>query len=279
MLFWIRFSLLCFVIFIIAPVTGLLSLASRFLPGLSHLHRQAIQFVYICIRVVFRVRLTQHFKAPLPSYARSEMPTLVISNHVSWLDIPIIGSAGLLAFISKAEVEKWPIVGFYARVFHTVFVDRSRPTQTAKMGKAVETFSQEKGYPLVLFAEGTTGDGTHILPFKSALLGAVQIALRSSERTETLRLIPLTITYSRRGGLPTTYSDRLSLAWTGDTTLWPHLKSIMSGPPLNVVLTWGVPIMWDSSMPRKDIIKIVEQNVRRNTQEALSSAVSMGQEA
>ncbi len=274
MLFWIRFSLLSFVIFGISPLAGLTSFASRFFPGLSRFNRQAIQFVYICMRRVLRVRLIQRFQSPPSCYEPSEIPTLLISNHISWLDIPIVGSAGLLAFISKAEVAKWPIIGFYARAFHTVFVDRSRPTETAKVGAAVETFAQEKGYPLVLFAEGTTGNGTHILPFKSALLGAVQIALRSRERAETLRLIPLTITYARRGGLPTTYSDRLSLSWTGDTTLWPHLRSILSGPPLDVILTWGVPIMWNSSIPRKEIIKNIEHNVRRNSQEALSSGIS-----
>jgi 1-acyl-sn-glycerol-3-phosphate acyltransferase len=273
MIFWIRLSILGFVILGIAPCVAFISFLSRFIPGLSHMNRQAIQWVYICMRCALRITLIQRFQESPSEYRPSQIPTLLIANHVAWMDIPIIGSAGLLAFISKSEVEKWPIIGFFARAFHTVFVNRSRPTETKKVGEAVETFAQETGYPLVLFAEGTTGNGTFILPFKSALLGAVQIALRAQNRVETLRLIPLSVTYAGRGGLPTSYTDRLALSWTGDTTLWPHLRFILTGPPLEVILTWGKPVIWNGSMPRKEIIKVLQDNVRCNAQKALCSPI------
>ncbi len=99
-------------------------------------------------------------------------PTLILANHVSWLDILVMSTVCPIAFIAKKEVGNWPIVGPTARLQHTIFVDRSRRHQTAEVNAEIAQRLAE-GEPVVLFAEGTSNDGNRVLPFFSALVGAV----------------------------------------------------------------------------------------------------------
>ena len=96
---------------------------------------------------------------------------LYVSNHVSWVDIVAIGSLSPVAFVAKSEVRRWPLIGITAEMQRTVFVDRTaairRPTPWH--GQATQG-----GTSVVLFAEGTSSDGNRVLPFRSALLGAVK---------------------------------------------------------------------------------------------------------
>ena len=65
--------------------------------------------------------------------ARPDAATLVLANHVSWLDIPVIGSLHPLSFIAKSEIDGWPLVGFFARMQRSVFIDRQRRRATAEV--------------------------------------------------------------------------------------------------------------------------------------------------
>ena len=100
---------------------------------------------------------------------------LFVSNHVSWADILVIGSIAPIAFVAKSEVADWPVVGVAARLQRTVFVDRARRHQT---GEAIAEIVKRltSGTSVVLFAEGTSSDGNRVLPFRSALVGAVEEA-------------------------------------------------------------------------------------------------------
>ena len=104
---------------------------------------------------------------------------LFVSNHVSWADIVVIGSIAPVAFVAKREVADWPLVGITARMQRTVFVDRARRHQTGDaIGEIVERLAA--GTSVVLFAEGTSSDGNRVLPFRSALVGAVKEAERAA---------------------------------------------------------------------------------------------------
>ncbi|MGL5361796.1 MAG: lysophospholipid acyltransferase family protein [Bosea sp. (in: a-proteobacteria)] len=190
---------------------------------------------------------------------------LVIANHVSWLDIPVIGSLMPLTFVAKSEVAKWPLFGQLARFQRTIFIDRSRRAATADISADMGA-RLARGEAVVLFAEGTTGDGTRILPLRSSLLGAVREAIDSSGGTEEITVQPLTITYVGRNGLPGGRADRLRLAWYGDTELMPHLKDMLSGGPIDVALTWGEPIRMGRDSSRKEATRLAEiaiQQARR----------------
>lgn len=188
-----------------------------------------------------------------------DVATLVLSNHVSWLDISVIGSLRPLSFIAKSEVESWPVIGLFARLQRSVFLDRQRRKATAEVNGAVAQ-RLAKGDAIVLFPEGTTGDGNRLLPFRSSIVGAAQTAL-SDPGIDAIRLQPLAIAYTRRNGLPVTRRDRPAIAWYGDMELAPHLAEIVTGGPLDVVVTWGEPVPFDGN--RKAATNAAEAAVRR----------------
>lgn len=192
---------------------------------------------------------------------------LIIANHVSWLDISVIGSKRPVAFIAKSQVAEWPVFGLLARLQRTLFIDRSRRSATgdvsALMGKRLA-----QGETLVLFAEGTTGDGTRLLPLKSALIGAVHQAL--GQEREDITIWPLAIAYTGRRGIPGGRAGRADLAWYGDTELGPHLASILNGGPLDIVLTWGEPIRMGRHITRKDAARLTEERLRASLSLALT---------
>jgi 1-acyl-sn-glycerol-3-phosphate acyltransferase len=191
---------------------------------------------------LFGVRVIERGTPPGPA------ATLVLANHVSWLDIPVIGSLHPLSFIAKAEVRSWPVVGLLARLQRSVFIDRERKKATTEINAAVG-YRLARGDVIVLFAEGTTGDGNRILPFRSSLVGAARSAL-ADQAVESIHLQPLAITYARRNGLPVTRRERPSIAWYGDMELIPHLAQFVREGPLDAVVVWGDPIPFDGDRKR-----------------------------
>ncbi len=106
-------------------------------------------------------------------------PVLVVSNHVSWLDIVVLGGLVPLSFVAKSEVAGWPIIGMLARLQRSIFVDRTRRTMTADIARSIG-HRLVAGDTIVLFGEGTTGDGNRVLPFRPALLASVREAMSAS---------------------------------------------------------------------------------------------------
>ncbi|MGO4570729.1 lysophospholipid acyltransferase family protein [Microvirga sp. 2TAF3] len=185
--------------------------------------------------------------------------TLVLANHVSWLDIPVIGSLHPLSFIAKSEVETWPVIGLFARLQRSVFIDRQRRKATAEVNEHL-AHRLGKGEVMVLFAEGTTGDGNRLLPFRSSLVGAAQTVM-ADEAVERIHLHPLAIAYTRRNGLPVTRRERPEIAWYGDMELAPHLGLFVREGPLDVIVTWGEPISFTGN--RKTATAAAEGAVRK----------------
>jgi 1-acyl-sn-glycerol-3-phosphate acyltransferase len=188
-------------------------------------------------------------------------PTLVLANHVSWLDIAVIGSLAPLSFIAKSEIAGWPVFGLFAALQRSVFIDRARRTHTAVVNAAVAR-RLAQGDVIVLFAEGTTSDGNRVLPFRSSLVGAARAAL-SEEKLDRIHLQPLGIAYVRRNGLPVTRRERPAIAWYGDMELGPHLAAFVREGPLDVVVAWGDPIPFDGASDRKQATAQAEIAVRR----------------
>ncbi|WP_201862641.1 lysophospholipid acyltransferase family protein [Microvirga soli] len=202
---------------------------------------------------IFNVRVIERGTPP------GRAATIVVSNHVSWLDIPVIGSLHPLSFIAKSEIEGWPVVGFMATLQRSVFIDRQRRKATAEVNDAL-AHRLVKGEVVVLFAEGTTSDGNRLLPFRSSLVGAAQTALMH-DSVERVLMQPLAITYTHRHGLPVTRRDRPFIAWYGDMDLASHLRMFIQGIPLDVVVTWGEPMPFNGN--RKQATAFAEAEVRR----------------
>lgn len=96
------------------------------------------------------------------------MPALLVANHISWLDILALGGAVETGFIAKSEIEHWPLVGWLARRGGTIFVSRERRSSTMAQVDVVADALRCKRR-IVLFAEGGTGDGRAVLPFRAPL--------------------------------------------------------------------------------------------------------------
>ncbi len=187
---------------------------------------------------------------------------LFVSNHVSWADILVIGSLGPVAFVSKSEVADWPLVGTTARLQRTVFVDRSRRHQT---GDAIAEIVKRlaSGTSVVLFAEGTSSDGNRVLPFRSALVGAVKEA---GARAESGILIqPMSICYTGLHGIPMGRQHRPLVAWYGDLDFLPHIKAFIERGAIDAVVSYGDPVAADGTADRKAMAKSLEGAVRKIT--------------
>ena len=190
-----------------------------------------------------------------------DRPVLFVSNHVSWLDIVAIGSIQPVAFVAKSEVRKWPLVGITAAMQRTVFVDRQRRHQT---GDAVAQMVDrlKGGTPVVLFAEGTSSDGNRVLPFRSALLGAVEMAAKLGG-VPGLMIQPMAIAYTATQGIPMGRQRRPLAAWYGDLDFMPHIRSLIARTALDAVVSFGEPAAADSGLTRKEMTQSLEQATRR----------------
>jgi lyso-ornithine lipid O-acyltransferase len=238
----------------------------------------AVPVQWLALR--FRSRLAGHLPKLFHRYAAwvigmrihqsgdvsTQKPLLLVSNHVSWLDIIVLGSVMPLSFIAKHEVGMMPAFGFLSRMQRTVFVDRSRRSETADVNRSVAA-RLEAGDVIVLFAEGTTGDGTRLLPFRSALLGSARDA---GGRETVVALQSVALAYTHRGGLPMTASARASdIAWTGDIDLPPHLMGILRGGPIDVTISFAEPLPYEAQTDRKKATRQIEAEVRSMLRKAL----------
>lgn len=106
---------------------------------------------------------------------RVEGPLMLVANHVSWLDIFLINTAWSARFVAKSEIRKWPVVGWLSAQSGTLFIERERRRDTARINDYVAD-ALRAGDRVVVFAEGTTTDGTEVLPFHSSLLQPIVAA-------------------------------------------------------------------------------------------------------
>ncbi len=142
---------------------------------------------------------------------------LYVLNHLSWLDIPVVGGHLKGSFVAKAEVEEMGLVGRLADIQRTIYVDREQRSRIMAQTDAIlERLAS--GGNVILFPEGTSNDGVRVLPFKSSLFSVLEGA-----GGERFRIQPLSLAYTEINGLPLTRNRLIELAWIGDLDLAPHL--------------------------------------------------------
>jgi 1-acyl-sn-glycerol-3-phosphate acyltransferase len=200
-----------------------------------------------------------------------EFPLLILANHASWLDIVVITSLTPAVFIAKKEVATWPLFGWLAKLQRSVFIDRERRHKT---GAATKQIADRLlgGDAVVLFAEGTSGDGNRTLPFRSALIGAVHHTLARSTHHDAVTVQPLSLAYVGLSGMPISRASRERVSWYGDIDLIPHLIGVLRSGAIDVVANWGEPVAYGVDADRKEIARNAELAVRRMTASALRSA-------
>ena len=180
-------------------------------------------------------------------------PTLLVSNHVSWIDIVAFSAALPVSFVAKREVGSWPMFGQLARLQRTVFVNRERRHATgAAHSEMTERLRQ--GDTLMLFPEGTSHDGINMLPFKSSFFGAAEL--------EGVQIVPVTIAYTQVNGLPMTRRQRPLFAWYGDMDLPPHLWQALQEGPIGITIKFHAPLRIAEPGGRKQLARQSEGQIR-----------------
>jgi lyso-ornithine lipid O-acyltransferase len=198
-----------------------------------------------------------------------QAPTLVLSNHVSWLDICVISALAPVVLVSKIEVAGWPVFGWLAKLQRTIFIDREARLKT---GAAATEIGQRlrDGDTVVLYPEGTSSDGLHIMPFRSALIGAVHRARDGGAPDLQIAVQPVSLAYVALGGLPLDRGLRNRVAWYGDAELIPHLLGVIASGTVDVTVSWGEAMVVEPTADRKQIARDAERTVRRMTAQAIA---------
>ncbi|KQZ12759.1 glycerol acyltransferase [Mesorhizobium sp. Root554] len=197
-----------------------------------------------------------------------QRPLLLASNHISWTDINVLGSFADVNFIAKSEMEGWPMLGFLSRLQRTVFVDRERRRKSGDQANEIAG-RLAAGDAMVLFPEGTTGDGNMLLPFKSTLFGAASMAI-SAGAAETIFIQPMAIVYTRVHGVPMGRRHRPMAAWIGLQDLGPHLKLLLAKGAMDAEVRFGEPIAFSAASNRKEVSRLMESRVAELLQSALA---------
>lgn len=162
--------------------------------------------------------------------------TLFVANHVSYLDIPVIGCVLKASFIAKKEVAGWPVFGTLSRLQQTAFISRARG-DAQKEKNALSNMIAE-GKSLILFPEGTSTDGRDVVPFKSSLF-----SLTLDDGQRALMIQPVTLRVEAVDGRsPEDQSVRDLYAWYGDMTMPPHLKAFAGSKGAVIRLIFHEPI-------------------------------------
>jgi lyso-ornithine lipid O-acyltransferase len=189
-----------------------------------------------------------------------DRPVLLVCNHTSWLDIPVLSALAPVSFVAKREVGSWPFVSSLARLQRTVFIDRTRRQAT---GDAANEMSRRlaSGDTLVLFPEGTSSDGNRVLPFKSSLFGAVEMGQGGGEKAPVVQTAAVVYTHLR--GVPMSRADRPRVGWYGDMEMRGHAWELLKSGPIVATIKGSPPVPLDDYAGRKDLAMRSERDIRR----------------
>lgn len=185
---------------------------------------------------------------------------LIVSNHVSWIDIMVLSTVAPLSFVAKREVAAWPFFGWLAKLQRTVFVDRERRHSTKHSRSEMEE-RLASGDRIVLFPEGTSHDGSSVLPFKSSFFAAAS----ASE----IAIVPVTLAYTQNWNLPLTRRNRPRFAWYADMELIPHLWEALCAGPLTVHVIIHPALDGHTRADRKRASATSERMIRQSLATAL----------
>jgi lyso-ornithine lipid O-acyltransferase len=190
-------------------------------------------------------------------------PVLFAANHISYLDITVFGSLLPASFIAKHEVARWPLFGWLARLQRSVFIDRRARSTLAQRDSIAARLAAKEA--LILFPEGTSGDGNRILPFKSALFGVAD-----DKKTGPVTVQPVSIAYTRLDGIPIGRRLRPLFAWYGSMAMAPHLWTVLGLGRMEVVVEFHPPTTLAECGSRKRLARYCEARVGTGLASALS---------
>ena len=150
---------------------------------------------------------------------------LLVSNHLSYLDILVYGATVPCVFVSKLEVRSWPLLGLLASLGGTVFIDRRSAASAAEAARRIETLLTA-GLLVLIFPEGTSSDGSDVLRFHAPLFAP---AIRATA----------TATSAAIGYSAGTLAVEADLCYYGDISFAPHLLQILQLPEISAMVSFA----------------------------------------
>lgn len=179
--------------------------------------------------------------------AQIERGCLLVANHVSWLDIFVINALSPAAFVSKAEVRQWPLIGWLAARNDTVFLRRGSRGHAKVINAEIGAHLDARNN-VAVFPEGTTTDGGQLLHFHAALL---QPAIESAHPVQAIA-----IRYQSPDG-----QRSLAPAYAGDTSLGQCLAAIISAQRLMAMTEGFIPLPTDKGQHRREIARLAREQI------------------
>lgn len=153
--------------------------------------------------------------------------TLVVANHVSWLDILVINAVQPVRFVSKADVRRWPVIGWLVACGGTLFIERERKRDALRVVHQMAE-ALRAGHSVAVFPEGTTSPGDVLLPFHANLL---QAAIATGTAMQ-----PVALRFSDDAG-----EVSRAACYVGDMTLLASVWAIARASGLRAQVTWLAP--------------------------------------
>ena len=172
---------------------------------------------------------------------------MIVCNHVSWIDIPLVGAALTSRFVAKSDIQHWPIIGFIARAIGTFFIRRGAGGSKPLLEKLRPHLA--RGGSVVIFPEGTTTDGRNVLTFHPRLF---QAALDCQAPVQ-----PVAIRY----GLTATGEN--IAPFIGDDDLLSHIVRMLRAPGLSCELSYCAPLLPEHYESRDAMAADAEEAIRR----------------
>ena len=176
-----------------------------------------------------------------------EKNAMIIANHISWLDIPILYTKHSVSFIGRAEMKKWPLISLLIKSGGTIFINREQKRNLVHINKIVST-ELLSGATIGLFPEGKTSNGLQLQAFKPALLESTIIAKSN--------IIPLVIQYYTLDGQLTTKTT-----YEGDINLWQSIKNSLSLNGILVKITSLPRVNAGEFSNREELARFLHQQI------------------
>jgi 1-acyl-sn-glycerol-3-phosphate acyltransferase len=195
-------------------------------------------------------------------------PIVIVANHISWLDIFVVLAHQPSRFIAKSEIRRWPVIGLLVTSVGTLYVDRTRRRDAARINDVVRD-ALASGDVVALFPEGTTTFGEDVLPFHGSLLQPVIDA--------DGHVVPAAIRYYDEHG-----ARSEAPAYVGDTSLMDSLRALVRARRSHVRLHLEPPFHAGGRHRRevaREARRIIQEVLERPEQRALSAAADPHGEA
>ncbi len=204
---------------------------------LARLNSGIMQFSFFIGCLIWGVRVTCR-GAPA-----KDLPLLMVSNHFSYLDVFALGSTVPAHFTPKREVANWPFIGLLCRTGGCIFIDR-RPSRTLHNKSELE-YALRKNYIISLFPEGTTSDGSGLLPFKSSFFSIAE--------ENDLMVQPVSVLYTHLNGKPVDAAALPIIGWYGDSDFFPHATTFLMQKNVDVTLIFHTAFNGGEFESRKEL--------------------------